>query len=134
MNETAIIDSVEITVKEIKITLGDDSAITLNPQIEGRVYVGIKVLINNSKSSDLTISSLICFEAKYNSEKVTYSLFSVSLFGGSLDSTIASNDSLVGWYAIQLPSDWTEFSLTFRLDLFSSNIAKFIIKNTDATA
>ncbi|MCL2798624.1 MAG: leucine-rich repeat protein, partial [Firmicutes bacterium] len=130
-NETATVHSIEIKFTDAKASLGDGFFITPD---EGNVFVGVQFSIKNNQSDVYVISSLISFSAKMNGTALDYAWFGATLFGESLDGTVAAGQTLTGWFTVELPENWSgEFTVTFKPELLLPGSADFVVKKADVT-
>jgi hypothetical protein len=70
---------------------------------------------------------LLLFEAYADDVKCDYSFNAVCAFDeGTLDGTAPPGKKLVGWYAIEVPTNWQEVEILVKNDAFSSSAAKYV--------
>lgn len=123
INETAAFSTLKITANEIKQSEGDGFFV---PEA-GKVFVGVKFTIENISDEEQTISSLLMFEGYVNDVKCAYSFNAACAFDeGTLDGSLAPGKKLVGWYALEVPADWSTIELDVQHDILSNNPAKFV--------
>ena len=122
LNETAVFRNLKITATEIKTSYGD----TYFGASEGNIYIGINFTIENISNENVTISSILLFDAYVDGIKCEYSLFANTAFdGNSLDGDLAPGKKLVGYYATEIPEVWDEFELQVKSNYWSSSKAIF---------
>lgn len=123
LNETAVFETLKFTATEIKESYGDTY---LTPE-SGKVFVGIKFTIENISDEEQTISSLLLFEAYADDVKCSESFTAAMAFGSEmLDGTLAPGKKLVGWYALEVPEDWSNIELDVQSSWLSNSTAKFV--------
>lgn len=123
LNETAVFSDLKFTATELKETDGDG----LFVPAEGNVFVGIKFTVENISQEDQTVSTLLLFEAYSDDVKCAYSFGALTAFSeGTLDGTIAPGKKLVGWYALEVPKNWSTIELDVQSTWLSNNQAKFV--------
>lgn len=123
LNETAVFKNLKITASELKESAGKDF---FNPA-DGNVFVGVKFTIENTSQKEQSISSLLSFAAYLDDIKCDYSLSAACVFDeGTLDGSIAPGKKLVGWYAVEISSDWESLEIDVKPDILSNSTAKFV--------
>ena len=125
LNETAAFKDLKFTANEIVESGGKDF---FEPK-ENHIFVGVKFTIENISDKEQAISSLLLFEGYADDIKCEYSLNAVCAFDNStLDGSLAPGKKLVGWYALEVPKNWTSIELHIQSNWLSSNKAKFVFK------
>ena len=123
LNETAVFENLKITALETKESAGKQF---FEPEA-GNVFVGVKFEIENVSAEEQTVSSLLLFEGYVDDVKSDYSFNASCAFSdGTLDGDIAAGKKMVGWYALEVPADWSKIELDVKSDWLSSNSAKFV--------
>ena len=108
LNESAVFTDLKFTATEIKESIGNGIFV---PQSDN-VFVGIKFDIENISDEEQHISSLLLFEGYVDDVKVDYSLNAACDFNeGTIDGSIAPGKKLIGWYALEVPSDWKNIEI-----------------------
>ena len=125
LNETAELKTLKFTATEVKESDGDDF---FTPE-DGNVFVGVNFTIENISDEEQSVSSILLFEAYADDVKCDYSINAQCAFdNGTLDGSIAPGKKMVGWYAIEVPSDWEEIEFDVQSDWLSSKNARFVFK------
>ena len=123
LNEAAVFSNLKITATELKESQGED----FFAPATGNVFVGVKFTIENISDAEQTVSSLLMFEGYVDDIKCDYSFSAACVFDeGTLDGTVAPGKKLVGWYALEVPADWSTIELNIQNTLLSNNPAKFV--------
>lgn len=123
MNETAVFKDLKFTATELKESSGTDF---FTPE-EGNIFVGIKFTIENISDQEQSISTLLLFEGYADDVKCDYSFDAACVFDeGTLDGTLAAGKKLVGWYALEVPENWSNIELQVQSSWLSANSAKFV--------
>ena len=123
LNETAVFKTLKFTATEIKESDGE----TYNTPESGKVFVGIKFTIENISNEDQIISSLLLFDAYADDVKCTESFTAAMAFNSEmLDGTIAPGKKLIGWYAMEVPENWSKIELNVQSNWLSDSTAKFV--------
>ena len=125
LKETAVFEDMKITAEELKESNGD---ILFKPD-NGNTFVGIKFTMENTSDEEITVSSILLFEGYVDDVKSSMSLTASTVFGETLDGTVAAGKKLVGWYAMEVPSDWNTIELEVKSDWLSNTSAKFVFEN-----
>lgn len=122
LNETAEFNSIKITALDMKESKGKQ----FFEAEEGKVFVGVKFEIENISDEPQNMSSLLLFDAYVDDVKCDYSLSAAVTFDeGTLDGELASGKKLVGWYPVEVSSDWQKLELEVKPNWLSNNSAKF---------
>ncbi len=125
LNETAVFKNLKITAEELQESSGTEF---FTPE-EGNVFVGIKFTIENISDEEQSISTLLLFDGYADDVKTDYSVNASCVFDeGTLDGDIASGKKMVGWYALEVPQDWSNIELNIQSDLMNDSSAKFVFK------
>ena len=123
LNETAVFNNLKVTATEVKESEGTEY---FKPE-DGNVFVGVKFTIENTSEETQNLSSLLCFTAYADDVKCDYSFSAACVFDdGSLDGDIAAGKKMIGWYSVELPSDWKNLQIDFIPDLLSNTPAQFL--------
>ena len=123
INETAVFNTIKISADELKESGGSDF---FEPE-NGKVFVGVKFTVENTSSEDKTISSLLLFDAYCDGTKCDYSLSANAAFDeGTLDGTLAPGKKMSGYYAVEVPTGWTEIELQVKSNWLSDTKAAFV--------
>ena len=123
LNETAVFKDLKFTATELKESKGKDF---FEPE-EGKVFVGVKFTIENVSEEEQSVSSLLLFEAYADDIKTDMSFNASGVFSeGTLDGEVAPGKKLVGWYAVEVPENWTEIEIDIKADWLSDSSAQFV--------
>lgn len=102
-----------------------------NKPKDGNIFVLCEFTIENNSKKDITISSMMCFEAYYDGFSTQQSL-SAYLEKGSkqqLDGSVAVGKKINGVIGYEIPADWKELEIIVTPDFWSSKDIKFIANN-----
>lgn len=126
LNETAAFSNLKFTATELKESEGDSNGY-FTPE-DGHVFVGIKFTVENVSDEEQTISSILLFDGYVDDVKCEYSLNAQIAFDeGTIDGAVAAGKKLVGWYALEVPQDWSVIELDVKNNWLSSQKpAKFV--------
>ena len=125
LNETAVFDELKFTATQIKESNGDSF---FTPE-SGKVFVGVNFTVENISDEEQSVSTILLFEGYVDDVKCEYSFNAACAFSdGTLDGTIAPGKKLVGWYALEVPKDWSNIELNVQSNWLSDNAAKFVFE------
>ena len=122
LNESAVFKKLKFTATEIVENTGSQ----LFKPAEGKIFIGIKLTIENISTQEQSISSLMLFNAYCEDIKLDYSFSANSAFEGTLDGEVAAGKKLVGYYGIEVPSNWKTIELEVKEDWLSNDSASFV--------
>ena len=123
LNETAAFTDLKFTATEIKESDGEGF---FTPE-EGNVFVGVKFTIENISDEEQSVSSMLLFNAYADDVKCSYSISAGSAFSeGTLDGSIAPGKKLIGWYAVEVPGNWSSIELEVQSSWLSNDSATFV--------
>lgn len=126
LNETAVFTDLKFTADEIKVSDGDNF---FTPE-SGNIFVGVKFTIENISDEEQSVSSLLLFEGYADDVKCEYSFNAACAFpDGELDGSIAPGKKLVGWYAVEVPENWSTLELNVQSSWLASKSATFVFNN-----
>lgn len=126
LNETAVFKDLKFTATEIKETDGTDFFV---PEA-GNVFIGVKFTVENISDEEQSVSTLMLFEGYADDVKCEYSISAACAFDeGTLDGSIAPGKKLVGWYALEVPAEWSSIELDVQSNWLSNSSAKFVFEN-----
>lgn len=123
LNETAAFSKLKFTATEIVESDGEGF---FAPE-SGNVYIGVKFVVENISEDNQSVSSLMLFQGYVDNVKCPYSFNANCVFDeGTLDGTLAPGKRLVGWYAMEVPKNWSCIELQVQSSIISNNPAKFV--------
>ena len=125
LNDTAVFDDIRVTATNILQSKGKGF---FEPE-DGKIFVGVKFEIENISDEDQVVSSILLFNAYVDSVKCGYSISATSAFDeGTLDGTITPGKKLIGYYAVEVPTDWKELELQVQSSWLSSARAAYVFR------
>lgn len=87
-------------------------------------------IVNNSEE-ELSVSSMMSFDAYVDDYSVSMSLSSlVSTDDPQLDGTVAPEKKVAGVIGYEVPSDWKDLEVSFEPDVWDSNPFVFYAANS----
>lgn len=128
VGEIAMLNNLKATLVGITQNNGSD----YNKPGEGNVFVLCEFLIENNSDEELSISSLLCFEAYCDDFACEYSISALLTEENKaqLDGSVAPGKKMSGVIGYELPADWQELEIHFTPDLISGNEFVFVATNT----
>ena len=95
---------------------------------EGNVFILCEFEIVNNSKKELSISSMMSFDAYCDDSAISISISALSAKGNKnqLDGTIAAGKKMKGVVGYEVPSDWKELEIQFTPDIMSSSKLTFV--------
>ena len=126
VGDTAQCDGVEVTLQTMEQNAGQDY---LYPE-EGNVFVALQFEIVNNSDADLSVSSMLSFEAYCDDYSINQSLTGASLYPDStLDGTVAVGKKLGGTIVYEVPADWQQLDVSFAPSVWVDQAVNFVVTN-----
>jgi len=123
LDETAIFQNISVTATEIKKSGGSDF---FEPD-EGKIFVGVKFVIENTSSEDQSISTLLLFDAYADDVKLDYSISAAMAFDeGTLDGNVSPGKRLEGYYGVEVPISTQKLEFEVKSGWLNSGKAVFL--------
>ena len=114
MGDTGEAAGVSVTLNSITETTGSD---LIKPS-DGNVFILCNFTIQNNSDTDLTISSMLCFEAYCDDASISLDLMGLSTDeakqAGQLDGDVAVGKNLSGVVVYQVPSDYSKIEISVK--------------------
>ncbi len=130
VGETAEYKNVQITLEKVITSQGDDMFVKPD---DGKEFVLCVFKIQNNSDEDMTISSIISFEAYLDDVSINQDFLGVQTKEGkkynSLDGDIASGKRMEGVISYEVPNDWKKLEVKVTPDAWSSKKITFVAKN-----
>lgn len=125
VGETAELNGVRVTMTDYSESNGSE----YNKPSDGNVFLLVEFLIENNTDSELTVSSLVSFEAYADDYALNYSLAAVleKETSNQLDGQIAAGKKMKGTIGYEVPADWQEVEIHYTDNVWSSSKFKFKI-------
>jgi hypothetical protein len=126
INEPVTQNGITMTLASVTQNSGSE----YNKPADGKVFLLCEFNIDNNANSDLTISSMLCFEAYVDTYATSLS-FTALIEKGSkqqLDGKVASGKKMNGVIAYEVPKDWKELEIQIKPDVLSFFSGKTIFK------
>ena len=123
IGQTADINNIQTTL----VSATESSGSEFNTPSEGNVFVLLEFEIANNSDDEISISSLMSFDAYCDDYSISTSLSgALETDKSSLDGTVASGKKLNGVIAYEVPADWSEIEVHFTADYWSGDDIVFI--------
>lgn len=125
LNETAVYKNLKITATDLQESDGAEYF----KASEGNVFVGVKFEIENVSDEDQSISSMMMFSGYVDDVACDYSISAMMAFdenGNTLDGTLAPGKKMMGYYAVEVPENWSELEIQVQPDIMSETKASFV--------
>ena len=126
LGETVETSKVKATITEMTKSEGSE----FNTPEEGNEFVLLKMTIENiSDNQELTISSILSFNAYVDDEALDESFSAILEGDKTMDGTIAPGKKLSGTLAYEVPKDWKEIEIHFEPEVWRDIKIKWKIEN-----
>lgn len=124
VGETAQLNDINVTFVSVNESKGSD----YNKPSDGKIFVLAEFEIENNSDKEISISSMMSFEAYSDSYSTSLSLSALIEKGdkNQLDGTIAAGKKMNGVIGYELPTDWSELEIHFTPDFWSNKKIVFI--------
>lgn len=80
---------------------------------EGNVFVFFEILLNNTGSDEIAISSLLCFDAYADDFAIDFTLAGLADGSAQLDGSLQPGKKMQGKIGFEAPKDWSVLELYF---------------------
>lgn len=126
VGETAEMNDIQVTMLGYEESSGSE----YNVPAEGNTFVLINFEIVNNSDEELSVSSMMSFEAYADDYAASYSLNALleKEGAGQLDGTIAPGKKMNGVIGYEVPSGWSNMEIHFVDNVWSDN--KFVFEIT----
>ncbi len=123
--EIAELNGVQVTLLDYKESSGSE----WNKPTEGNIFLMVEFEIANNTDKELSISSMMSFDAYADDYALNYSLSAlVEKEGNQLDGTVAAGKKLKGWIGWEVPKDYKNVEIHFTDNVWSNNKFVFLIE------
>ena len=124
IGETAELKDVSVSFVEVTESNGS----TYNKPTDGNVFVLCEFEIANNSNREISVSSMLSFEAYCDDYTCTYSLAALMEKGNKnqLDGTVGVGKKFKGVIGYEVSSDWKELEVRFTPDFWSGKDIVFI--------
>jgi hypothetical protein len=127
VGEATTLNDIVVILKGVDENAGKD----YNKPEDGKVFVLCAFEIENNSSKDISISSLMSFDAYVDDYSTNMSLSAQMTSDlGQLDGSVASGKKMSGAIGYEVPADWKVIEISFTPDFWRGKDIKFIVENT----
>ena len=125
VGETAELKGVCVTLVSVDESTGSQ----FNTPTDGNVFVLCEFEIANNSDKEITVSSMMSFEAYCDDYACTFSLGALMEKGNKnqLDGTVAAGKKFNGVIGYEVPADWSELEVSFTPDFWSGKDIVFVV-------
>ena len=123
--EIAELNDVQVTLTDYKESAGSE----YNKPTDGNVFLMAEFEIANNTEKELTVSSVMSFDAYADDYALNFSFSALmEKEGNQLDGTIAAGKKLKGWIGWEVPADYQNVEIHFTDNVWSSDKFVFMIE------
>ena len=129
VGEIAELKDVQVSLIDVSESTGS----TFNTPNDGNVFVLCEFEIVNNSKEEVSVSSLLSFEAYCDDYTCSFSLGALMEKGNKnqLDGTVAAGKKFNGVIGYEVPSDWNELEIHFTPDFWSGKDIVFVATNNE---
>ena len=127
LEETVETKKIRATATKIEKLAGSQ----FNKPADGNEFVLLYLEIENISDKELTISSMMSFNAYVDDTSINQSLSAQIAKEGTstVDGTIAAGKKLKGVLGYEVSKDWSQIEVHFEPDMFDGTTIKWLIEN-----
>lgn len=116
IGEAAEANKITVTL----VTVTESTGSTFNHPTDGNVFLICEFEIENNSSKEISVSSMMSFDAYCDDYACNYSLSATVEKGNKnqLDGTVAPGKKFNGVIGYEVPTDWAEFEIHFTPDFW----------------
>lgn len=123
--EIAELNGVQVTLTDYKESAGGE----YNKPADGNVFLLAEFEIANNTEEEMSVSSMLSFDAYADDYSLDYSISAMMDKDGSqLDGTIAAGKKMKGWIGWEVPADYKNVEIHFTDNVWSGNKFVFVIE------
>lgn len=126
VGETAQLNNINVTLLSVNESKGSD----YNKPSEGKVFVLAEFEIENNSDKEISVSSIMSFEAYCDGYSTSPNLSALLEKGDKdqLDGTVAAGKKMKGAIGYEVPTGWSELEIHFTPDVWTGKKIVFIAK------
>lgn len=126
LGEAAEYKGIKVTMDKLIQSEGEG----LSTPADGNVFVVVEFTIENNTDKDISISSILSFDAYYDDFSVTQSISAeVDNGGKSLNGTVGPGKKINGILGYEVPSDWKTLEIAFQPSVWNNKKLTFSCEN-----
>lgn len=125
-------DTVETKkVKAIITSIEKSNGNQFNSPADGNEFVLINLEIENISDSEMTVSSLLSFDAYVDDVTINESISAQIAKEGTntVDGTVAAGKKIKGTLGYEVPAEWTQIEIHFTPNVWDDMVIKWIVEN-----
>lgn len=127
VGDTAVAKSYTLAIEDLKVI--DSGNQFIGPD-DGNIFVEIPLTLENTSTSDIAVSSLLCFAAYVDDYSMTEDLTARTCTDlTSMDGTVGAGKKMKGSLCYQVPEDWKEIQIEVDLGFSSKDEISIVIVN-----
>lgn len=128
VGDTVKLDNVEVTFVGVTESKGSD----FFKPADGKVFVLCEFEISNKSDAELSVSSMLSFEAYCDDYACELSISALADKSDKtqLDGTVAPGKKMKGVVGYEISSNWAELEIRYTPDILSNDKMVFIAKNS----
>lgn len=127
VGDTAVAKSYTLAIEDLKVIESGNQFI--GPD-DGNIFVEIPLTLENTSTSDIAVSSLLCFTAYVDDYSMTEDLTARTCTDlTSMDGTVGAGKKMKGSLCYQVPEDWKEIQIEVDLGFSSKDEISIVIVN-----
>lgn len=121
-------DKVELNDIVVTMTgIKESSGSQFNTPSDGNIFVLCSFVIENNSDKELSVSSMLCFDAYCDDYACNYSLTAqLESDENQLDGTVASGKKMSGTIGYEVTKDWKELEVHFTPDFWTGRDIVFV--------
>ncbi len=128
VGDTVEMQDVRVTLHDVRTSYGESLLLPAS----GNVFLIFDVEIENNRDNEITISSLLCFDAYADEYALDLSLSGMTTDSGKqMDGEIAPGKKMRGVVAFEAPEDWQIAELRFKPSVWSGKAFVFTASSSD---
>lgn len=123
--ETAELDGTQVTLTQYKENKGSK----YNKPDKGNIFILVEFEIANNSGSEISVSSVLCFDAYVDGYSINESLTALLGKDGAnqLDGNIAPGKKMKGMIGYEVPKTWNKIEIHYTDNVWGDNQFKFLI-------
>lgn len=127
LGDVVELNGVVVSFLDVTTSTGSD----FNEPSDGNVFVLCEFEIANNSSEELSVSSMLSFEAYCDGYACEYSLGALMANDkGQLDGSIAAGKKMKGVIGYEVPTDWKELEVQYTANILSDDKIIFVATNS----
>lgn len=127
VGDTAVAKSYTLAIEDLKVIESGNQFIVPD---DGNIFIEIPLTLENTSTSDISISSLLCFSAYVDDYAMSEDLIARTCTNlASMDGTVGAGKKMKGSLCYQIPEGWKELQVDVDLGFSSKDEITIVIVN-----